>query len=154
MSDVREKNIDSFIISKNSSPTSSNSESAQRESDSSESLMQKSDSKQDSSLGSLCATDEYPRLDVPIEHEKQCYVMNYKLKTPAGKFYRYNGPFPPDPKILEELDSQDISNAVVQWFSSVARGFPGKQINTLDGFIKERSELDFASVCGGFTVTA
>ncbi|KRY35791.1 hypothetical protein T01_3986, partial [Trichinella spiralis] len=108
MSDVREKNIDSFIISKNSSPTSSNSESAQRESDSSESLMQKSDSKQDSSLGSLCATDEYPRLDVPIEHEKQCYVMNYKLKTPAGKFYRYNGPFPPDPKILEELDSQDI----------------------------------------------
>ncbi|KRX58743.1 hypothetical protein T09_478, partial [Trichinella sp. T9] len=108
MSDVREKNIDSFIISKDSSPSSGNSESAQRESDSSEGLMQKSDSKEDSSLGSLCASDEYPRLDVPIEHEKQCYVVNYKLKTPAGKFYRYNGPFPPDPKILEELDSQDI----------------------------------------------
>ncbi|KRZ10149.1 hypothetical protein T11_15089, partial [Trichinella zimbabwensis] len=108
MSDVPEKNIDSLISSKNLLPTNGNSESAQEVSDSNEVSSQNSDSKNDSSLGSLCATDEYPRVDVPIQNEKQCYVVNYRLTTPGGRFYRYNGPFPPDPKILQELDEEEI----------------------------------------------
>ncbi|KAL1235731.1 Midasin [Trichinella pseudospiralis] len=109
MSDVPEKNIDSLIKfdSTDSSLTGSNSESFQEVLDSSEvSSLNTESSKTDSTLGSTCLTGEYTKVEIPMQDAKQCYVLNYKLRTPGGKVYDYSGPFPPDPKFLKNLDEE------------------------------------------------
>ncbi|KAL1235729.1 Lipoamide acyltransferase component of branched-chain alpha-keto acid dehydrogenase complex [Trichinella pseudospiralis] len=106
MSDASEEYTGNSISSDDTSFTSSNFELALRKSDLNEVLSQNADSKNDS-LGSLCSTDEYPRVDIPVKDGNQCSVINYKLVTPGGKCFQYNGPFPPDPQLVEKLDAGD-----------------------------------------------
>ncbi|KRZ10176.1 hypothetical protein T11_3996, partial [Trichinella zimbabwensis] len=107
MSDESEEYTGSSISSEDSSSTSGNFASALQLSDLNEVSTQNADSENDSSLGSLCSTDDYPRVDLPVEDGNQCTVFNYKLETPGGKIYQYNGPFPPDPQLLQKLDAGD-----------------------------------------------
>ncbi|KRZ32508.1 hypothetical protein T4C_6699 [Trichinella pseudospiralis] len=126
MSDVPEKNIDSLIKfdSTDSSLTGSNSESFQEVLDSSEvSSLNTESSKTDSTLGSTCLTGEYTKVEIPMQDAKQCYVLNYKLRTPGGKVYDYSGPFPPDPN-PETLQFQKSTGFIRFPFKSVYHGFP------------------------------
>ncbi|KRX58775.1 hypothetical protein T09_1577, partial [Trichinella sp. T9] len=111
MSDVSEDYTGSSISSvEDLSSATGSSELVLQVSDLDEASMQNSDSKSDSSLGSLCATDEYPKIEAPIPDGNQCLVFNYKLETPGGKIFQYSGPFPPDPQFLEKLDAEDIED--------------------------------------------
>ncbi|KAL1237019.1 Protein SprT-like [Trichinella spiralis] len=111
MSDVSEDFTGSSISSEEDlSSSTGSSELALQVSDSDEVSVQNSDSENDSTLGSLCATDEYPKVEAPIPDGNQCLVFNYKLQTPGGKFFQYSGPFPPDPQLLAKLDADDIED--------------------------------------------